>query len=76
MSVQDIHEDLFDNIKVELEKSDTLQKIQEIIKQITDNFLKPFKHILLFVIIIILSTFMLSIVNVYFGWCHYRKSIL
>lgn len=76
MSVHDIHEDLFDNIKVELEKSDTLQKIQEIIKQITDNFLKPFKHILLFIIIIILSTFTLSIINVYFGWCHYRKSIL
>lgn len=76
MSVHDIHEDIFDNIKLELEKSDTLQKIQEIIKQICDNFLKPFKYILISIIIIIMLTFTLSIINLYFGWYNYKKSLI
>lgn len=76
MSVHDIQEDIFDNIKVELEKSDTLQKIQKIIKQICDNFLKPFKYILVSIIIVIMLTFTLTIINVYFGWCNYRKLLI
>lgn len=73
MLTSEIQEDLLGSIKLELEKSDNLQKIQEIIKQIADNFLKPFKYITLLVIVIILITFMMTSINIYLCWSNYRR---
>ena len=69
----DIQKEILENIQLELENSDNIQKIQGIIKQIIDYFLKPFQYSISTIAILIILIFIMTIFNTYMNYTIYLK---